>query len=616
LREPDFGAFEVELQCSFTTPPANALPASNQVMTTPSVADLDLDLDATTVAPSLVFVTYSDQSWPGLLLGNLRIIDGRTCEHQQALTDPADQVISTAQPALADLDGDGRMEIVLPRPYTLGGVVAFEQDESGQYRRRWLSATCDDQGNRTQDQTGLNVQYMGGVSIHDLDDDGSPEIIFGAVVYDSAGCRLDASFGLVDHIAGHVPVLADLNSDGVVELASGDALLEWRNGAWTPMASFVGSHARGFSAAADFGDFGEGSGIADIVVISNGVARIETINGQVVFGPITLSSLNRGGPPTVGDFDGDGEPEFAAAGSSAYIVFDPECDVDPLPTECESRGVRWSKASQDATSNVTGSSVFDFEGDGAGEAVYADECFMRVYDGATGSVEWSVARPSGTAFEYPLVADVDGDFHTELVVGSNEWPSGCSGNDPHYPAAAFSMSHGIFVYASARDDWAGSRTIWNQHAYSVTNINDDGTIPSTSDWKPNWGEVGLNNFRQNVQGNVPPLAAVDLTITCQVTEACTAEGVNIDCQVCNRGAQGVDAGVDVSFETGTTGDPFCSELTVEPLLPGACTPVVCAWTDPPRSEPTEVRVFIDLAGIASECFEQNNLALLQDFSCR
>ena len=176
------------------------------------------------------------------------------------------------------------------------------------------------------------------------------------------------------------------------------------------------------------------------------------------------------------------------------------------------------------------------------------------------------------------------------------------------------MSHGIFVYSSVRDDWAGSRTLWNQHAYSVTNVNDDGTIPSTSDWKPNWSDPGLNNFRQNVQGNVPPLAAVDLTVACQVTEACTDEGVAIDCQVCNRGAQGVDAGLDVSFET-SAGDPFCSELTGQPLLPGACTPVACSWADPPRGEPTDVHVFIDLAGSATECFEQNNQALLEDFSC-
>lgn len=614
-RDPVLGPFDVELQCSFTTPPETALPSSNQVMTTPSVADLDLDLDPKTVAPSIVFATYATQTWPALLVGNLRIIDGRTCNHQQTLVDAADQVVSTAQPALADLDGDGRLEIVMPRAPSYGGLIAFSQDKQGIYHQQWLSAVCDGQGGRTLDALNQGGQYMAGVSIHDLDDDGVPEILFGATVYDAKGCRLDGAYGNVDYFSGHIPVAADLDSDGTVELATGDLLLEWSGAKFQPKASFAGSHARGFTAVADFGDFGEGPNVADIVVITNGTARIENVKGDVVFGPIAAPGLNRGGPPTIADFDGDGAPEFAAAGASAYIVFDPECDVAQLPADCQARGIRWSKASQDITSNVTGSSVFDFEGDGAAEAVYADECFLRVYDGDTGNVKWSTARASGTAFEYPIVADVDADFHSELVVGSDEWPSGCSGVDPLFPSASFAMSHGIFVYASANDDWAGSRQLWNQHAYSVTNVGDDGRVPATSDWAANWKEPGLNNFRQNVQGGVPPLAAVDLTVSCQVSEACTDAGVAIDCQVCNRGAQGVDAGLDVSFETAQLAKPFCSELTQAPLLPGACTAISCNWADPPRSKPTDVHVFVDTLGSASECFEQNNEALLPGFSC-
>ena len=42
-----------------------------------------------------------------------------------------------------------------------------------------------------------------------------------------------------------------------------------------------------------------------------------------------------------------------------------------------------------------------------------------------------------------------------------------------------------------------TRRIWNQHAYHVTNINEDGTVPRREE--PNWLNPRLNNYRMNVQ---------------------------------------------------------------------------------------------------------------------
>src|SRR5690606_24095026 len=87
---------------------------------------------------------------------------------------------------------------------------------------------------------------------------------------------------------------------------------------------------------------------------------------------------------------------------------------------CEGNGFRWSQISQDLSSNRTGSSIFDFEGDGKVEAVYADECYTRVYDGNDGTVLFSQFHTSCTWYENAIVADVDGDLRSEIVVGSNE----------------------------------------------------------------------------------------------------------------------------------------------------------------------------------------------------
>jgi hypothetical protein len=59
---------------------------------------------------------------------------------------------------------------------------------------------------------------------------------------------------------------------------------------------------------------------------------------------------------------------------------------------------------------------------------------------------------------------------------------------------------GIRVYRDKRDQWVASRSMWNQGAYSITNIADDGRVPRTSAWLQNFAQPELNNFRQNRQG--------------------------------------------------------------------------------------------------------------------
>ena len=189
---------------------------------------------------------------------------------------------------------------------------------------------------------------------------------------------------------------------------------------------------------ADFGDFpvaGLPADIPEVVVIPPGEARIMSLDGQTLFGPYPVLGDGSGGPPTIGDFDNDGQAEFALASKGAYQVFDLECAADPLPEKCSQAGILWWEVSQDYSSSKTGSSIFDFEGDGKAEAVYADECFVRVYDGATGEVLFSRSRTSCTWNENPVIADTDGDFKAEIVVGSNtNCAISCPSLDPVYRA--------------------------------------------------------------------------------------------------------------------------------------------------------------------------------------
>jgi hypothetical protein len=407
----------------------------------------------------------------------------------------------------------------------------------------------------------------------------------------------------------------------------------------------------GHVAIADFGDFpgavGDAAGRAEIVVASapspsspatdTGTVRVMTIGGDIVFGPISLPNetgfiAGRGGPPTVGDFDGDGRRELAVAGGSRYTVFDLDCDIasgsgagctrpDGLP-----RGVLWSRPSQDRSSNVTGSSVFDFDADGVAEVVYGDECYVRIYRGTDGEVLFSSSASSGTGYELPVIADVDGDFNSEIVFSMTRGVS-CPATDPIFTrgTSTFETGTGFRVLRDVDDRWAASRPIWNQHAYAVTNVNDDGTIPRTSAWMRNHADATLNNFRMNAQGDLGRLGAADLTVSlaraADLCDVLTGE-VTLAANVCNRGTNPVPDGARVVFYAGDPdgGAEIACETTLPRLLePSTCTEVSCMWTIPDTMGmdrvARSVTVVVDPDGEVFECRSGNNRGVVPDIYC-
>jgi hypothetical protein len=125
--------------------------------------------------------------------------------------------------------------------------------------------------------------------------------------------------------------------------------------------------------------------------------------------------------------------------------------------------VLWFQPTQDCSSAFTGSSVFDFDGNGKAEVVYADELYMRIYDGTTGEILTQVCNTSGTLHEYPLVADIDGDSQADIVVTSNSY-SGLT------CPIEMAKTQGVRVFGDTKGQWVRTRRVWNQHAYHVTNV--------------------------------------------------------------------------------------------------------------------------------------------------
>lgn len=467
-------------------------PSSSSVMMMPAVASLTDDNGDGLInqddVPDIIVVTYGG-------VGTLRAVSGDGSREIFNVTGQNLQM--TGAVAVGDIDGDGIVEIAA---CTATQVKVFENDGT----LKWTSSSLAGHMNGTSDAP----------SIADMDGDGHPEVIVGNAILNADGSVKGlGSFGQggVTGNVGTASVAVDLDGDGIQELVTGNAVYRadgsvvWHN-----------SEADGYVAVADF----DGDGQGEIVSMNSGTVRLTDTDGTVLWrATIAGASSGFGGPPTVADFDGDGEPEIGVAGRSNYTVFD--TDGTKL----------WERTTQDGSSGNTGSAVFDFEGDGVAEAVYADETRLWVFNGPDGAVKLESADHSNATWtEYSVIADVDGDGHAEIVVP----------NTPY--TASFT---GITVIGDADNSWKEGRRIWNQHAYSITNINDDGTIPAHP--AQNW--LTYNNFRSGdlsagQNGEYPDLV-VRIADVC--LKDCDHEQLKVWLRVGNQGYLAAEDGVEMAL---------------------------------------------------------------------
>jgi hypothetical protein len=395
---PPVGQFDPVVQWGWHGSPI--LPDYRFVMMTPAVVSLTDDngdgrVDQDDV-PDVVFTTYVSGG-SHAEEGVLRAVSGDDGRELFTAADPADRVNGLSSLAVGDLDGDGSVDIVTSafagRSVFASGLQAFERDG----RVKWKSDAA-------------YVIGWGGPALADLEGDGTVEVVAGRVVLHGATgrlkCQAEGPGGQGDH-DGRRPlsVPVDLDGDGLQEIVTGNAVYESDcRTRWVQAGE-----PDGFPAVADLNL----DGTPEIVVVYSGGVRIQDITGRVLARNVGVpGATDPGGAPTIADFDGDGRPEMAMAGSTQYVVMKPTADLSGLE-------VLWSVATQDASSRVTGSSVFDFDGDGSAEVVYNDECYVRVMRGRDGAILFQTENSSGTTYEYPLIVDVDGDGAAEIIAIGN-----------------------------------------------------------------------------------------------------------------------------------------------------------------------------------------------------
>lgn len=580
------------LEWSWTGSPIK--PTYDQVLSVPLVGDADGDS-----IPEVAVVTHDqgdgacDTGW-----AYLRLLDGKTGTEKWDATvaaySDAGRIAFCRTPAFADLDGDGAAEIIAHR--FGGGLIAF--DAKGAIV--WTSKMSDG----TTPYNGY-FGWSSAVIVSNVDQMGAPEVVSGGVILDATGKLIAGAgregFGSNGPASyGGNSIVSDIDGDGSQEILTGNAAygvdgnVKWQNGL-----------ADGYTALADF----DGDNKPELVVIAAGFARVHDATTGALLAQIAIPGGGAGGPPTVSDFDGDGDRDFASAVGTSYTIF--TFTRQPTPTVA----VLWSVPTADGSSARTGSSIFDFEGDGISEVLYNDECYLRVYSGKMGNVLLEIASSSATANQYPIAVDVDGDNHTELVVVSDDkyQIKGQTPGCPNYKPGEV-LRHGVFVYGDPSDKWVRTRRIWNEHSYHVTNIGADGRVPllETPSHQAN------NTYRVSEPGN-GTFNAPDLRVDLSVGLAGCPNSVAVRATVRNDGSLGVGAGVIVEIFDGrdATGQLLGTLMTSKALLPGETEVLEVAAQISGSTPPYAFYARIDemAPGHINECQEMNNDSVIDGVTC-
>jgi len=563
-------------------PAADDLPNSYQVVMSPMVADLDQDC-----VPEIVFNTYPGQSYQQN--GTLRAIRGDDGSKVFTVTDPAYDTDPGAHPAIADIDGDGDLEIIAPGEGS--NLIAF--DHTG--NPLWTSDAYQGGGK------------SGSPAIADFDLDGTPEIAYGRNIFDASGTlQWSLATGPTGANGGVGPLscVADLDGDMRPELIMGGTAYTFTGTVGVDFMGselWVGEQADGYCGVADF----TGNGMPEVVnVRSNNIYLYDGLTGATI-GSIPIPNTGAGGPPNVADFDGDGTADVGTAGGNNYVVatYDAVAGMTEL----------WNAETKDGSSQRTGSSVFDFDGDGRAEVVYGDEWYLRIYPGTEpdcalagpncdgimtdAEVLFDDINSSRTRSEYPIIADVDGDFKAEIIVSTN--------NESNQGAIG---DAGVEVFEDRLDNWVATQPIWNQHTYHVTNIEADGGVPSPE--PPNWATPAMapyNSYRTNRPGALDALCAPDLVPTDLEVPELPCPNLEMSVRVLNQGCLGVGPGVNVAFyDEGN----LLGVVQTQNAIPAGGSETVTLNVEDQGTAPYVITVTVDDDGMMNsalnECRERNN----------
>jgi len=470
---------------------------------------------------------------------NVEIFNGQTGAHIRTINTPFLNYEGAMPVALADLDGDGDVEIVVATSHIekrapdlispghdgnsvaeqsiliiydhLGNEIARSDTNYGKYTPVDLACGHPD---------ARQMASGAAPGIADFNNDGRPEIyIYNEIFNDKLVKLVDGGhngigLGHSNRNGGAMALSVAANFDGEpnLELAAGNTLynvsISNPNGAggntMTPTvfsSNLHGGPARdGFTSIADIDLDGE----FDIVVTTERVTTLDvkeypckTIKPRYVYAwnprsnsLIASAQLEQVEQVILGKLN---DP-FSQGGTGVAFIGDvnsngnPNIGVtSPLNVEMFEYVIGnttlkrlWKLGTSDK-SGMTMITMFDFNQDGVQELVYRDESDLRIINGnlANPNTLASIPVESATSLEGPTIADVDNDGEAEILVVNSNYDKG----DPFHPddvfelGVYFDLTGKIEIFKSADLPWAPARGVWNQYAYHNINIQDNRQVP-------------------------------------------------------------------------------------------------------------------------------------------
>ena len=336
--------------------------------------------------------------------------------------------------------------------------------------------------------------------------------------FDQSGVHQRSS-GLVEPLGWDSIAIANLDQSGPPEIVvRRQALTSVGAALWTGGVVFFGPSPGGTSIAADV----DANGSMDVLAGRTAYSS----SGATLYTSATLND----GHCAVANFDSDPQAEIVQVYQGNLRLLEHDLTLKWGPISLPNGG--------GGTGNGSPPTIADFDGDGAAELVYRSEIRLRVFRGT------------------------DGD--AEIV---------CPANNNCF--AALGNHRGLYAFEGSTDSWQPTRRVWNQHTYHVTNVEEDGRIP-TSEPRP-WQTPALASYNSMRQNLVRPLAAPNLvpsrlSVTFGPPDTITA-------RVGNGGGAIGQSGESVAFYSGppSTGGALLGLATTTSFLePGEIEDVAIA----------------------------------------
>lgn len=363
--------------------------------------------------------------------------------------------IAFGQSASADIDGDGKLEIVFGC-YRNDSMIYAVNAEDGSLLWKYNAASTFFEG--CNDVAPL---------IYDIDGDGNPEVIVPASCNPRTFC-LDGATGAVKWVCNtrgsdSPPTIADIDGDGTLEILHGEfggyvICINAEDGtvAWE-IAVDTDSWIQTAPTILDV----DGDGQLDFVVATwNAVDRAKNkiyayrANDQRILWTYSVSDVIYHGT-AVGDLDGDGKPELVIGSYNDTLY----C------LNAEDGSLNWSYSVGEYYSVSSPAVIADINDDGQCEIIF-NAWYKVIALEADGSLLWDYdINRYQSAFRGVAVSDVNNDRYRDVLFGTTGGEVvGLNGND------------GSVIFNKNLRSQYGDSLFSILHAPLVADFDQDGTM--------------------------------------------------------------------------------------------------------------------------------------------